>query len=298
MSTAGSKDLASLARKVRKPIIVIGAGRSGTSILSELLAVHPDVAYWGEPRPIWMYGHAYRRDHVLRAEDLTPRIARYIDGRFAEFLERSAARRFMEKTPSNCLRIPFIFALYPDCRIVNVIRDGRAMIRSTVEIRKRSPEADSLLKRLWDTPIFEWPAYVPMFFDTVFRTMILKRPARYWGAQPPGWRRHLHLPPHVQAALQWKALVEVSLRDGRVLPPESYLEVRFERLASETADVLAEVMDFAELPPSEEVFAFARRKFDPKLVRAWSSTLSEDEEREAIRAMQPLLAELGYGGED
>ena len=84
-----------------------------------------------------MYRHAYRSHHELSAEDLTPAIARYIDRRFGRFLERSGRSRFAEKTPSNCLRIPFIHALYPDCRIINIIRDGREVVASTLKMQAR-----------------------------------------------------------------------------------------------------------------------------------------------------------------
>ena len=72
-------------RKVKKPIILLGTGRSGTNLLARTFQRHPDVALWNEPRPIWMYGNAYRADHELNAENLTPRIARYIDRRFSRF---------------------------------------------------------------------------------------------------------------------------------------------------------------------------------------------------------------------
>ena len=101
-------------------------------MLGRIFTRHPDVAYWPEPRPVWMYRNAYREDHRLGAEDLTPSIAGHIDAKFARFLARSGRRRFAEKTPSNCLRIPFSHALYPDCRMINIIRDGRDSVASTL----------------------------------------------------------------------------------------------------------------------------------------------------------------------
>ncbi len=123
------------ARRIVKPIILLGSGRSGTTLLGQIFSHHPDVAYWVEPRPIWMYRHAYRPHHELTCEDLTPAIARHIDRSFARFLAKSGRRRFAEKTPSNGLRIPFIYALYPDCRMINIIRDGRDVPGSS---RRRS----------------------------------------------------------------------------------------------------------------------------------------------------------------
>ena len=75
-------------RRIVKPIILLGSGRSGTTMLGRVFSRHLDVAYWPEPRPIWMYRHAYRSHHELFAADLSPAIARYIDRSFARFVRR------------------------------------------------------------------------------------------------------------------------------------------------------------------------------------------------------------------
>jgi hypothetical protein len=282
-------------RRIREPIILIGSGRSGTTLLAETLAAHPSVAYWGEPRPIWMHGNAYRRDHVLRAEHLTARIARYVDRRFGEFLEASGRSRFLEKTPSNCLRIDFINALYPDSKIINLIRDGLSVVRSTLEIRKKTPNKGLLSTRLQETPLSDWPAYLAMFTRTVWQTNVLRRPARYWGAQPPGWKEWLGLPPHIVAAKQWKALVRHSLQDGRTLPGDRYLELRFEGLVRDPEPVIRTVLHFTGLSCEPNFLELARRQIDPRRAQRWPTTLRAEQERECIQEMEPLLSELGYG---
>ena len=282
-----------MARRIAKPIILLGSGRSGTTLLGEVFAQHPDVAYWEEPRPIWMYRHAYRSHHELSAEDLTAPIARYIDRRFARFLADSGRRRFAEKTPSNCLRIPFIAALYPDCRVINLIRDGREVVASTLRMQAGPPRLDRVLARVVETPLWEWPAYVPLFFQTAWRTGVLKQRSTYWGVKPAGWRQWTSLPPHILAAEQWKRVVEVSIRDGRALPAENYLEVRFARLIAQPAETLREMAAFAELADSPRMLDYAARQIDASRAKTSVLDLTDRQVREIEAAMSPLLAELG-----
>ncbi len=68
-------DPSSEKRKLDRPIILIGSPRSGTSLLGRLLAAHPDVAHWKEPRMVWITGNQHLPDDVLHEEHLTPEIA-------------------------------------------------------------------------------------------------------------------------------------------------------------------------------------------------------------------------------
>ena len=40
-------------RPFRRPVVILGAARSGTTLLGELLSRVPEVAYWVEPKSLW-----------------------------------------------------------------------------------------------------------------------------------------------------------------------------------------------------------------------------------------------------
>lgn len=280
---------------MREPIILLGTARSGTTLLGHILRHHPDVAYWGEPRPIWIHGNAYCDHDELLPEHLSPRIARFIDRRFAAFLAEAGRTRFAEKTPSNCLRVPFVHALYPDCRMVHIIRDGRAVVNSLVRERSKPPGIRRFRKRLREIPLLEWPAYLPLFFRTAWRTQVLKKPASFWGPKPLGWEQWVGLPAHVQAAKQWTATVGSAVRDGRRLPKQSYLELRYEELIEAPERVTRTICEFAGLAVHPAMVEYARANVDPNRASKGGRALGPEMQAEIVPHLEPLLFELGYG---
>ena len=99
---------------LRRPVILIGAARSGTKMLGETLNRHPDLFVLREPTAVWRYGRAYGSTDLRPPSDAKPAVCAYIRRAFEKELRASGKPRFAEKTPSNCLRIPFINAVFPD----------------------------------------------------------------------------------------------------------------------------------------------------------------------------------------
>ena len=95
------------------PVILVGTQRSGTTWLGDLFALHPRLAYWPEPRHVWTWGNSYKPDDVLTEADARPVVVRHIRSVFERFVRRHGKDRLVEKTPSNCLRVPFVHAVFP-----------------------------------------------------------------------------------------------------------------------------------------------------------------------------------------
>jgi len=116
---------------LHRPIVVIGAPRSGTSLLSELLGGHRDVLLLTEPRLTWKYGND-RKSDMLRAADARPEVIHHIRETFGKQVREAGKRRLVEKTPSNALRPAFVDRVLPDARFIHIIRDP---VQSVLSIR-------------------------------------------------------------------------------------------------------------------------------------------------------------------
>ena len=130
-----------------RPIVILGAARSGTTLTGEILGRHPDVAYWIEPKYVWRYGRPLARDDIRTAAEATLRVRHYIRRAFNQYTERRGKSRFMEKTPSNCFRLPFVHAVLPNARFLHIVRDGRDVARSAVKKWTTRPNPSAIRRR-------------------------------------------------------------------------------------------------------------------------------------------------------
>ncbi len=104
--------------------LIIGCARSGTSILGEAVAAHPDVTYIFEAHQIWEKGgEGPNGCHRLISASATPAVKAEIREWFAR--QSEAGRILVEKCPRNTLRVPYIRHIFPEARIVHIVRDGR-----------------------------------------------------------------------------------------------------------------------------------------------------------------------------
>ena len=143
----------------QEPIFLIGTHRSGTTWLGTLFEALDGISYWPEPRQVWSYKNWHKPDDLLTSCDASVNIKEYIKQRFSKYVISNSGTRFCEKTPSNCLRIPFMYSIYPNGKFILIIRDGRAVYRSTREIRLKGPDWKRIWIRINESSIEELPAY-------------------------------------------------------------------------------------------------------------------------------------------
>ena len=227
------------------PIFIVGTHRSGTSWLGSVLSLSRDLAYWSEPRQVWEWGNWFRKDDVLTAKDARPTVQRHIRRRFERFVDRSGATRLCEKTPINCLRLGFITAIYPRSKILFLVRDGRAVVLSTLRMQQAGAGWARVGARLKESSPLEYLSFLTRMH--LLTSKVRGEPARRWGARPPGWKNWMNRSLVEVAARQWIALI-TSAREGlESLEQANVLRIRFEDLVTDPESSFQEVVNFLEL---------------------------------------------------
>ncbi|MEO1583894.1 MAG: sulfotransferase [Planctomycetota bacterium] len=275
------------------PVILIGTQRSGTTYLGDALGRQPDAAYWIEPRHVWVRGNAYAPDDRLAAEHARVGVRRQIRRAFFDYTVKLGRPRLTEKTPSNCLRLPFIDAVFPEAKLLLILRDGRSVLRSTGEIMTKGMPTNRIVQRALETHPADWPAEAGRLSSAVLRKLT-RRPLRYWGPRPPGWRDWIGMHPDEMMARQWVGGISRALDDAEHLGPGRVMVFRYEDLMHKPDETASQIATFAGLTDADAFVAHVVRSADPTRMERWRADLSSETLSRVEPVMRPKLEALGY----
>jgi hypothetical protein len=111
------------------PVFIVGMPRSGTSLVEQILASHPNVHGAGELDDIARIVHRLGGP-VPSPSDLAQMTATTLRQAANDYLEKLSrlapgAARVIDKMPHNFLALGYIDLLFPGCRIIHCVRDPR-----------------------------------------------------------------------------------------------------------------------------------------------------------------------------
>jgi len=302
-----------------RPVIVLGAARSGTTMLTKnVLAQHPELAYYGEPDHVWSHGNAYKLSDVLTEEDLTPRIRYYIRERFRKYKKNRNCNRILIKSPADTLRVSFILKVFPKSQIIHLIRDGRDVAFSArKEWQGKAGSAQdsrgrrqaSYPVRVWKTAtamlrlsdrvhsirdLLELPAYAVRFLEFMVR-MCTGSSRIAWGPRFPGIRfvrqRYSLLE---TCAIQWSVCVSLARSGCAHLSNSRYREVRYENFIRNPELETGEILSFLDLSTPQELLEEMTSVVVRRQVPKWPDMAQESDLRAIESVVGSTLQHLGY----
>jgi Sulfotransferase family len=296
---------------IRDPLLIVGAPRSGTSMLFQALSTHPDLwSLYRESQEVIEKTMAAaleaRNSDVLRPEDLqagdADRLSRAfyyrvgnaeavgaISSRLPLILRaklnkvltsdrngsKPAMLRIVEKNPQNSFRLEFLNSVFPDARFVVITRAPASNLAS--------------IYRGWDESRFRTHRLPVDFVISDHRT-------KHWCfGRPPGWQDRNGFSLIDICAFQWCAYNEAWLKAVPFLTAP-VLRVTYEELCERPCDVLTEIAKWADLDPKP----LSRFANGLPVVNSWSRPRPDKWRTVAplIAAVAPVVsdiaAELGY----
>ncbi|MGY3520283.1 sulfotransferase family protein [Micromonospora sp. PTRAS2] len=201
----------------------------------------------------------------LTAEDLTPYLRRRLRAFFDARIARQGCRLLLHHV-TGWPRTGFLRAGYPELRVVNVVRDGRAVTNSWLQMG------------WWDG----WRGPDNWFLGPL--PADLRREWEEYDRSFP-----------VLAALGWKMLMD-SFAEARAAHPEAqWLDVRYEDLLADPRGEVARMLDFLDLdwsPTFEK--GFGRYRFHAGRQAAYHEELGDAQLAAVERVLDKPLRQWGY----
>ena len=260
---------------LERPVFIVGCGRSGTTVMGEMISRHPALAYLFEPRDIWSYEprtdiwseRAEQRGGRLElgAEDARPETTAKITRAFGAELWLQRGTILVEKLPINSFRIAYIQAMFPDARFIYLLRHGLEVARSIAHLAPRG---------LW-------------FGHDDYKWRLLSDLARKSG---DARLVELCTTDALRGLLEWRLSLLAARAALKHLPRGRWIEIRYEDMVADPLTVCRQLEAFLGMPPSDAMRRFASDELGRRSLAAGVGDLSP----EAREIAGDLLAELGY----
>jgi hypothetical protein len=255
-------------------IFIGGSGRSGTTLLREVLSRHSRVAIGPESHilsglvSLKRLAGAWnlRLDELQAMAAASPSVIRFAETFFRDYARKIDKPRWADKSPGNVRFIQRILSRFPNGRFVHMLRDGRDVACSLRHHPAQKVVDGKVIQRQVNNPI--------------------SRCARRWARD-------------VSAGLAWRG-------------HPRYIEVRFEDLTGDPESTIRRLCDFLgeEFEPSMlRSGTDKRRESEPgrwlnnenaagtivaKSQARWVAELSRDERDDFVRIAGELLIVAGY----
>jgi len=224
-----------------RPVVILAAPRSGSTLLFETLAKSSD--FWtigGESHAIFESVHRFKPltgscdSNALFADDATPEIVEHIRGQFSQRLRNSNGQgfrsmqevidtrpRLLEKTPKNALRASLMNEIFPDALYIYLYRNPRENISSMMDA--------------WESGRFVTYPSLP------------ERNKPWSLLLPPGWQSYHDASLEQITAFQWQAANNAILNELNMLDDDRWMAVSHGQQVDSPSETVQRICDFCDV---------------------------------------------------
>jgi len=197
-----------------KKIIIIGAPRSGTNMLRNLLCNFDGVGTWpcDEINYIWKHGNIGSLTDELSPAMATTSVIKYIRNQFNKFAHKEKLGFVVEKTCANSLRVDFVHKVFPEAKFIFIVRDGIDVVGSSSLRWTANLDIPYIIKKIKYIPFTDLHYYsIRYFINRVNKIRSKEKKLSFWGPQFIGIdKSNKQYSLEEVCALQWKKCVDLS----------------------------------------------------------------------------------------
>ncbi len=281
-----------------QPVVILGAGRSGTNMLRDILCTFPNFGTWpcDEINYIWRHGNTRFPHDEFAPAQATPKVSKYIQHAFARCAQRQGCHYVVEKTCANSLRPAFVAAALPsETQFIHIVRNGFDVAPSALKRWTAPLDLPYLMKKARFVPPSDLPYYALRYL-AVRAHRIFDHEGRLgsWGPRYADLKKDLADKTLLEVcAWQWRRCVENSLRDLETLPTRQILHVRYETFVRHPTEALARIQNFLQQSWTSEQLKTARSMVKTGSLGRGEKSLSSQEHAQLNSIVSPLMEKLG-----
>ena len=246
-------------KRISKPIFIIGCGRSGTTLLFNILKKHPMLvpttgAPDGEDHTGWIehgqclmsgIGNAVNNPGVMGnhyclhmdEKDVTPEIRFSMHNYYSnQVLREQTDKRIVNKNPHISNKLRYVRSIFPDSKFLHIIRDCLPVVSSWKKMMKAQkdillywPDQDYPCLWILDSPKGRDRETLFKYNDRFFPGGGILRLADYWSVVNRN--------------------IPIQLHDI----PDQLLTIKFEEIVAEPMTTLSNICDFCGLDNFSEI---------------------------------------------
>lgn len=253
-----------------KPIVIVGAPRSGTNMLRDVLTGLRGVGTWpcDEINYIWRHGNVGYPSDEFTANMATPSVKRFVQKQFDKLTRHNDFQFVIEKTCANSLRVEFVDEILPDARYIEIVRDGIDVVASARKRWSASLDVPYILKKARYVPITDLPYYATQYFvNRIHRLTSKEKRLATWGPK-------LDLMDDILlgrtleeiCAIQWRRCIENAERGFSGMGPEKVYRIQYEDFVRQPHDALKKICGYIGLQVPESEIELAVEGVSPKSI--------------------------------
>lgn len=274
-----------------QPVILIGAGRSGTKVIRDVIGTHPDIGTIPfDVNYIWRIGQ--NKDHdALTPSDLDTKKKNIIISQFNKLSPKKPV--LLEKTVSNCLRIPFVRAVFPDAKFIFLSRDGRDVVESVMRQWGETREFSYFLAKLKTFPIRHAFGYLLEYMINWVRFKFTdKGNDNYiWGVKYPGYQSDLKTKSILEVcAHQWQTCITESSAAIDKMDDSTKCTISYERFVNTPDLELNKIANFLGIKSGQ----FDSSRLKKNNISKYKQVFDSSQMETLMSIIKPGLHKLGY----
>jgi len=248
-------------KKVKKPIYIIGTGRSGTTILGIVLSMHKDVGFLNEPKAMWH--SVYPNEDIIGSYSPGKTFYRLSANRVDERIKKAAHRIFgmylfstfskvvVDKYPELIFRTSFVKAIFPDAKFLFLVRSPWDTCHSIEGwSRRKGSLQNGKIQDWWGLNDRKWKLFVDQLVND-------DNELKNYASEIQSFSNHRE-----RALVEWI----LTMKQGHNLLEECsefVFKVKFEDLTNHPEDVLQRISHFCGLRKDKKFITYAVHTLSP-----------------------------------